>query len=651
SPTYAPDGQRLAFVGIDGGTANVVVLDLDTGAEAPLTRFEGDVQLTGLRWSPDGQRLAAARFAADGTRDVIMIDAATGAVTSLADTAPDGSDSRGPVWSPDGQRLAFTSMRDNVPNVFLVDLDALRAAPPDLADARSVPPASEGDNQITVSASLVNSPSQIADSRQRIADSRSPTATRTTFLFNGAEVDAWLPPDSTHTAGRLLVRSTDTKQRDRAYLIPADRLPTVEVPTVGVVGPAAPPAYRAWTQHRPVAEIPAAVAPDPALIRERYVYRSFANLSHAVSLVVPYYDSPRDYGFFGTTTWLEPLGKHQLGALVGVSIPDFADRSFALVTYVNNTLAPSLVFRGYRFPGPSRFYGDQLLIENFTGGDVAAIWPLDWLDRPYTSLSGAVRLRLAYAEPFNEDSFADLGDVEVAGGALPTPLEGTRADVRLGLAFKTQRPYRFNNIHPLDGLGLRARVTVGVPEVNTGGTFAQPDLAGYVVLPDPLGFGRFYAYGRAQARFGDGFPQDVLGLARFDDIDLQIPIFGAVNADELERVRGYRIPVLGDRVLFGTLEYRFPPVFDLNTSILGLIGFGRTGISLVADAAAVWTGNDLDNAIRRTGLGAEVKNVLSLGGFQLLHSFGVAAPWGEIDDDLTWDEVDIYYRIQTAIAF
>lgn len=641
SPTYAPDGDRLAFVGIGAqGTANVFVLDLTTDVETPLTSFAGDVQLTRLTWSPDGTRLAAARFDADGTRDLILIDAETGDVTSLANLADEGVDNRGPVWSPDGQRLAFTSMRDDVPNVFVADLSATTDAPPDLADARSVPPASEGDSSTGILAPIdVNPP-------RPTADSRAPSATRLTYLFNGADVDAWLPADSTHPTGRLLLRSTDTKQRDRAYLVPADRVLTVE-PAPSVV----PPAYRAWTTHRPAAAVPYRIEPDPALIRERYAYNALANLTHAFSIAFPYYNSADDYGLFGTTSWTEPLGKHQLGLLAGISIPDFAGETFALGTYVNNTQAPSLVFRGYRIPGASQFYGDDVLVENLSGGDVAAIWPLDWLDQPYSALSAAVRLRLAYAEPFDAEDFADIGTVDVAGGSLPVPEEGLRADVRFGLAYKKLRPYRFNVIHPLDGLGVRARLTVGVPEVNTGGTFALPDLAAYSVLPDPLGFGRLYAYGRAQARFGGGFAQDVLGLARFDDLDLFVPIYGSLTNDELERVRGYRRPALGDRVLFGTLEYRLPPSFDLQTTILGFLGFGRTGFSLFTDAALVWTGTDLDNAIRRTGVGAEAKNVLSIGGFELLHSFGMAAPWGEIDADLTWSDLDIYYRIQAALAF
>jgi hypothetical protein len=130
APTFGPDGRRLAFVANEGGIANVVVLDLDSGAETPLTRFTADVQLTGLRWSPDGSRLVAKRFDADGSRDLLLIDAASGELSVTSATGPE-TDDRGPVWSPDGTRLAYTSLRDDVPNVFVLDL-----TPAPLADGR-----------------------------------------------------------------------------------------------------------------------------------------------------------------------------------------------------------------------------------------------------------------------------------------------------------------------------------------------------------------------------------------------------------------------------------------------------------------------------------------------------------------------------------
>ena len=122
SPTFAPDGRRLAFVGVDGPTANLFELDLETMRERPLTAFTGDVQIPTARWSPDGARIALSLFDAEGVRDLATVDLATGEVVRLGtdpDTPRTERDDRLPVWNAAGDSLAFTSLRDRAPNAFV----------------------------------------------------------------------------------------------------------------------------------------------------------------------------------------------------------------------------------------------------------------------------------------------------------------------------------------------------------------------------------------------------------------------------------------------------------------------------------------------------------------------------------------------------
>jgi Tol biopolymer transport system component len=630
SPTFAPDGRRLAFVGVDGGTANVFVLDLETGAETALTRFEGDVQITSARWEPGGDRVAFAVFDAEGRRRLTTVGAATGALTAVptgADLPSEESDSRLPVWRPDGGALAFVSLRDEVPNVF------------------SVPVGGEGEGGLATGHS--GSTSSYPPSPQSPVPSP-PTArsaeSRVTYLYAGATVHDWLPPDSLHPAGRLVLVATETKRRDRVYVVDADRPLTADAAAPPVV----PSGYASWTDHRPPREIPFSVAPDSSLITGRGGYNSLANLTHALTLPLPYADPENDdYGVFANSIWLEPLGKHQLVVLAGVSVTRFVDKSFLLLQYTNNTLAPSLSLNLYRFPSPSSFYGTGLLVEDLTGGDLSATLPLDLTDAPFTTTAVGARLRYAYAEPFD---LAEGVDLSASGGDLPQPEEGFRADLQLGFAWKRQRPYRYNALAPLDGLGLRARVTLGAPVLGSHNEFVRPDLAAYTVLP-VFGFGQLFLYGRATAVFGEPFAQDFVGLARYDDFDLQVPFVGPLTLDDAERVRGYRRYAVGDRALFGTVEWRLPAVLDLDTKLLGLVELDRLGVNLFADGGLVWTGTNLDGAIRRTGLGVEAANLLRLGPFELRHALGVAAPWGALDADLVWDDVDLYYRLQAAVPF
>ena len=655
SPSFAPDGRRLAFVGVDGETANVYTLDLETGAERRLTAYTGDVQITTARWSPDGEAVAFAVFDVDGRRDLATVAVAGGAVTRLATgaaTPPSERDDRLPVWSPAGDALAFTSLRDRTANVFRVGMGEGARGKGDLvqdAGARG----GAGRGGVVRTASALGATADATPPPSLVPRPPSPPGeARVTFLYDGATVHDWLPADSLHPAGRLVLVASESKRRDRVFVVDAARRPSAAPDSVRV-----PPAYAAWTEQRPPLDVPFRVAPDPALIRGRGGYNSWANITHAITIALPYGDPGEDgelftgdddFGFFANTLLLEPLGKHQIAALAGVSVTRPVDKSFLLLSYQNRQFTPTLTLTAYRFPSPSSFYGSSVLVEDLTGADLAAEWALDLLDRPYTTTLAGARLRYAYAEPLDLSRFDDL---ETTG--LGVPEAGTRFDVQVGAAYKFQRPYRYNVITPIDGTGLRARVTVGVPALG-GDAFVRPDLLGYWVTPS-LGFGRFFLKGRATAVVGDQLAQDYVGLSRFDDVDIQLPLLGALTLDDAERVRGYRSYAVGSRALFGSVEYRMPVLFDLNTTLLGLVRLGPVAPALFADAGLVWTGNDVGGGVERLGVGAELKNVVSLGGFEILHAVGLGVPDTQFDE--VWDgtvdfgDLDLYYRIQAAIPF
>ena len=638
SPSFSPDGRRIAFVsaanpdGSSSETANLVVLDLETRVETPLTRFTGVVQITSARWSPDGRQIAIALF--DTRRDLALVDAATGTVTRLGTDAgnPDAAlrDDRGPLWSPDGRTLAFTSLRDGAPNVFVV-----RDEGRGMGDGQSSESPSRADSGI-ISSSPIPHPSSPAGEA------------RVTYLFDGAEVRGWLPPSAGHPEGRLVLLASETKRRDRIFVVDAARRPTVAAAPLVV-----PPAYAGWTTQRPPREVPTDIAPDASLITERYSYRSFRHLTHAITLPLVYADPQNnDYGVFANSLFLEPLGKHALVVLAGISVTRPVDKSFLLLEYINRQFAPTITLDLYRFPSPSSFYGNTVLVEDLTGGDVSATYALDWLDRPFTDLLAGARLRYAYANPLNLEDFTDL---ESVGDPLRQPEAGTRADLQLGLAYKFQRPYRFNVVAPLDGAGARLRVSGGAPVLGADTWFARPDALAYATIPTPLGGARVFVTGRATAVFGQQLAQDYVGLSRTDDVDVQLPFVGAVTLDDAERVRGYRRYAVGTRALFGSVELRAPVVADLQTTVLGLVRFGAVAPALFADAGLVWSGSSLSGAVRRVGVGAELKNVVSIGGFELLHAVGVATPASRLgrvfDGTVVRDDLDLYYRIQAALPF
>jgi hypothetical protein len=588
APTYGPAGDRLAFVATADGTANVHLMTPAAGATTRVTDYTGDVQITGLQWHPSRDTLALARVRDGAHRTLVLQPLAADTAAVLTDPA---TDDRRPVWSRDGTALAYTSLRDGVPNAFVYDL---------------------------------------ATGRHR----------RATHLARGATVHDWVPADSAFgPAGpdeALVTSTTLSKARDGAFRIPAGR-------TARSVAPSVPPNYTAWTTQRPPRRIPTALAPDPSLIRDRGDYSSWHNLTHRVSLGLPYYDAGSgDYGLAGLTSWTEPLGKHTINAGGSLSLTAPGTNSEVVATYVNRQLAPTVSLTAFSASASARFYGSDLLVEDRTGGAVAVRWPLDWRVRPYVSTSVSARLRYADIEPL------DPGDFTSGLGALAPPRAGQQAALRLQFTRRKQPPYRHALVHPLDGWGLRLRTTAAAEVLGGDSSFLRGDVAGYRLLPG-LGRHRLFLYGRLQAQAGSAFPQDYIGLSRYDALELPLPGDASVlTLGDAERVRGYRSYVLGTRVAFGRLEYRVPLAPSLQTEVLGLVELGHTTIAGILDGGLVWSGADPREGVRRAGAGLEVKNALRLFGLRIGHAVGVAQPTPALG---TTDDLDIYYRVQTALPF
>ena len=588
SPAFSPDGRRLAYSASDGDTDNLCVLDLATGSEERLTNFQLDVRLSGLRWHPMGGEIAFDRNIPGRRRDVALIDIDSGRIRAI--TGGDHDD-RDPIWSPDGARIAYTSLRDNVPNIFLYDRATGRHD-------------------------------------------------RVTALVTGAEARDWIlpPPDTTASdtaaTSRLLITSPIKKTGDRAYLIDADRRATDPHLTI-------PHEYRTWTTHRPPSTIPAAIPPDADLIESRYAYSSRKNLRHVVSAALPYAWIDGDFGLAAVTGWMEPLGKHAIFAGANLSARDPGGSSYGAASYVNNQWYPTIGLNVYRLPGSARLYGDDLLVEAYAGGDVTMLWPLDWSDRPFVEEWFSARLRWVDIDPLSPQEFTATGD-------LAPPRAGQQADVRLGLAWKKQRPYYNNLIHPLDGLGARLQVTGAAGLLGSDSEFIRGDLSAFGVFAGP-GLHRIYVYGRAQAQEGESFPQDFVGLNRHDGLQVELPVPVPFTFGETERVRGFRQYALGDRLLFGTLEYRVPLLPSLQTRVLGIISLGGLAAAAFADGGLVWSGADPRDGVSRLGLGVELKNALRIGGFlTLAHAVGVAQKAQEVGINGPYE---VYYRIRTAVPF
>jgi TolB protein len=112
SPSWSPDGTRLAYVSFERRKPVVYVQSLTSGQRHAVANFVGSNSAPA--WSPDGRRLAVV-LSKDGGSQIFTMSADGGSATRISTSG--GIDTE-PNWSADGQWLLFTSDRGGTPQIY-----------------------------------------------------------------------------------------------------------------------------------------------------------------------------------------------------------------------------------------------------------------------------------------------------------------------------------------------------------------------------------------------------------------------------------------------------------------------------------------------------------------------------------------------------
>ncbi|WP_439640477.1 Tol-Pal system beta propeller repeat protein TolB [Nevskia sp.] len=117
SPSWSPDGKRIAYVTFEGGRSKIII---QTPATGDYLTFLGEKGINSApAWTPDGTRLVVT-LSFQKNSDLYVIDLATRSRRRLTDSfAIDTS----PAVSPDGRTVAFLSDRSGSAQIYTMSID------------------------------------------------------------------------------------------------------------------------------------------------------------------------------------------------------------------------------------------------------------------------------------------------------------------------------------------------------------------------------------------------------------------------------------------------------------------------------------------------------------------------------------------------
>jgi TolB protein len=114
SPSWSPDGSKIAYVSFEDGNSTIRVQNIITGARQLISAKKG---INGApAWSPDGSKLAVS-LSFVGNPEIYIIDLGSHQESRITNSLSIDTE---PVWSPDAQSLYFTSDRSGRPQIYQV---------------------------------------------------------------------------------------------------------------------------------------------------------------------------------------------------------------------------------------------------------------------------------------------------------------------------------------------------------------------------------------------------------------------------------------------------------------------------------------------------------------------------------------------------
>ena len=121
SPSWSPDGKKVAYVSFETGLAKVYIQNIASGKrESVLSK---NTQISSPSWSPDGKYLSLTIYQ-DGNAEIYILRLRDKTLTRMTNQFAIDTESS---WSSKGNKILFTSGRSGSPQIYELDLRRLNS--------------------------------------------------------------------------------------------------------------------------------------------------------------------------------------------------------------------------------------------------------------------------------------------------------------------------------------------------------------------------------------------------------------------------------------------------------------------------------------------------------------------------------------------
>ncbi len=115
SPSWSPDGSRVAYMSFQGKRAGIYVQTLESGDRKKVSEFPG--LNSAPAFSPDGRKLVLT-LSRDGNPEIYIANLRSGELERMTNHFAIDTE---PSWSPDGRSIMFTSSRGGKPQLYMMN--------------------------------------------------------------------------------------------------------------------------------------------------------------------------------------------------------------------------------------------------------------------------------------------------------------------------------------------------------------------------------------------------------------------------------------------------------------------------------------------------------------------------------------------------